>query len=59
MAMVRGVHARLDTFFEGLCKHLAHKPPVFIEDEGEVYFTGKRITETMDEAGQRWYHMDQ
>lgn len=32
---------------------------MFIEDEGEVHFTGKRITETVDDSGQRWHHMDQ
>ena len=34
--LVRGVRSRTEEFFKGLCEHLAHKPPVFLDDEGNI-----------------------
>ena len=56
--LVRGQRHLMEEFFDGLCKHLKHKPPQFLDDEQELYFVGLRITKSIQD-GVTWHHMDQ
>ena len=57
--LCRGTRAKLEIFFDKLCKAFEHKPPTYLEDtEDGLYFVGIHITQTLED-GLVWYHMDQ
>jgi hypothetical protein len=57
--LARGPRHELEKFFKGLCDKFEHKSPTYLDVDSPIQFVGIGLTETIDEQGRKWRHMDQ
>ena len=57
--LARGPKQAVESFFQGLRQKFEHKEPTYLDTDTAIEFVGIHLTETIDEHGQKWRHMDQ
>ena len=57
--LARGPRHAVEAFFTGLRAKFEHKEPTYLAPDSPIQFVGIHMTETVDDMGHRWRHMDQ